>query len=145
MVFGPEDSGLSNEDLRHCQALLNIPTADFSSINLAQSVMLVCYALHTSGLKTPVAFIPRLASRHELDGMYAQLKDLLVRISYINPENPDYFMNNLRRFFTRMQLRAKEVTMIRGICRQMDWYAGKRYREGLEGLPEGKSSQDSLK
>ena len=131
ILFGPEDSGLSNEDIRYCHALLNIPTADFSSINLAQAVMIVCYALYTAGLEDSVPFTPRLASRHELDSMYEQLKDILVRISYINPENPDYFMNNLRRFFTRLRLRAKEVTIIRGLCRQIDWYANKRYRDGL--------------
>jgi tRNA/rRNA methyltransferase len=132
ILFGPEDSGLSNENIRYCHALLNIPTADFSSINLAQAVMIVCYALYTSGLEDPMSFEPRLASRRELDSMYEQLKDILVRISYINPENPDYFMNNLRRFFTRLQLRAKEVTIIRGLCRQVDWYAGKRYQDGLD-------------
>jgi tRNA/rRNA methyltransferase len=131
VLFGPEDSGLANEDIRNCHALLNIPTAGFSSINLAQAVMIVSYALYTAGLENTAAHVPRLASRHELDGMYEQLKDILVRISYVNPENPDYFMNNLRRFFTRMQLRAKEVTIIRGLCRQVDWYAGKRYQDGL--------------
>jgi tRNA/rRNA methyltransferase len=137
ILFGPEDSGLSNEDISFCHGLLNIPTAEFSSINLAQAVMIVCYALYTSGMKDSAPFAPRLASRRELDGMYAQLKDILVRISYINPENPDYFMNNLRRFFTRLQLRAKEVTIIRGLCRQVDWYAGKRYQDGLDQATQG--------
>ena len=132
LLFGPEDAGLSNQDLHYCHALLNIPTADFASINLAQAVMIVCYAVYTAGLEQPASFVPRLAGRHELDGMYDQLKDMLVRISYINAENPDYFMNNFRKFFTRMQLRAKDVRLIRGICRQVDWYAGKRYRDGLE-------------
>ena len=131
ILFGPEDRGLSNEDLRMCHSLVNIPTADFSSLNLAQAVMVICYALHTSTLSEKPVFVPKMASRHQLDGMYAQLTDMLVRISYINPENPDYFMNNLRRFFTRMQLRAREVSLIRGICRQMDWYAGKCYQDGV--------------
>lgn len=131
IIFGPEDKGLSNEDLRFCQALVNIPTAEFSSINLAQAVMIMSYALYRTGLEKPVEALPRLAGRHELDGMYAQLKDILVRISYINSENPDYFMNNLRRFFTRMQLRAQEVSIIRGIIRQVNWYSEKRYRDGL--------------
>jgi tRNA/rRNA methyltransferase len=94
--------------------------------------MIVCYALATTGLETTPPAAPRLASRYELDGMYAQLKDILTRICYINSENPDYFMNNFRRFFSRMQLRAKEVRLIRGICRQIDWYAGKRYQDGLK-------------
>ncbi len=130
ILFGPEDRGLSNEDLRRCHALVNIPTAAFSSLNLAQAVMIICYALHTTMLEEKTAFVPKLANRHELDGMYDQLKDILVRISYINPENPDHFMNNLRYFFTRLQLRAREVSIVRGICRQIDWYAKKCYEDG---------------
>ena len=133
VLFGPEDRGLSNEDLRLCHSLVNIPTAGFSSLNLAQAVMVICYALHSTALEEKAAFAPRLASRRQLDGMYDQLRDILVRISYINPENPDYFMNNLRHFFTRMQLRAREVSIIRGICRQINWYAGKCYEDGLQG------------
>ena len=139
ILFGPEDRGLSNEDLRLCHALVNIPTAGFSSLNLAQAVMVICYALHTTALGDKTAFTPRLANRRQLDGMYDQLRDILVRISYINPENPDYFMNNLRHFFTRMQLRAREVSIIRGICRQINWYAGKCYEDGFRsgrGLQE---------
>jgi len=48
-----------------------------------------------------------------------------------HPDNPDYVMNNLRHFFTRMQLRAKEVQIIRGLCRQVNWYGEKRYEDGL--------------
>ena len=130
ILFGPEDKGLSNEDTRLCHSLVNIPTADFSSLNLAQAVMIVSYALFTSRLDQPAPFTPRLANRHELDGMYEQLKEILVRISYINPENPDHFISGLRRFFTRLQLRAGDVSMIRGIIRQVNWYAEKRYQEG---------------
>ena len=58
-----------------------------------------------------------------------------MRIDYIRPENPDYWMNKLRRFFSRMQLRAGEVSIIRGICRQINWYAGKCHRDGVNGQP----------
>jgi tRNA/rRNA methyltransferase len=132
LLFGPEDRGLTNEDIRLCHELVNIPTAEFSSLNLAQAVMVVCYELRRYNQPGGKTFVPRLANRHELDGMYAQLKDILVRISYIQPDNPDYFMNNLRHFGTRLKLRAKEVSIIRGICRQIDWYGKKCYRDGLE-------------
>lgn len=130
ILFGPEDKGLSNEDIRFCHALVNIPTAEFSSLNLAQSVMILCYEIFVAGGEVNEGFTPRMASRYELDGMYDQLKDILVRISYINSENPDYWLNHFRRFFTRLQLRAKEVNIIRGLCRQVDWYGKKRYEDG---------------
>ena len=126
ILFGPEDRGLKNEDIRYCHTLVSIPTAEFSSLNLAQSVMIMCYEIFIVGSENNIRFIPRLANQHELEGMYDQLKDILVRINYINPENPDYWLDKLRHFFNRMQLRAKEVSIIRGICRQIDWYGRKR-------------------
>ena len=125
ILFGPEDRGLTNAEIRLCHQLVTIPTADFSSLNLAQAVMVLCYELHQTILPRAVPKSPRIATRHELDGMYDQIKDILVRINYIQPENPDYWMNKLKRFFSRLQLRAGEVSIIRGICRQIDWYAGK--------------------
>ncbi|MCU0590777.1 MAG: RNA methyltransferase [Desulfobacterales bacterium] len=136
ILFGPEDRGLTNEDLRFCHSVMTIPTADFSSLNLAQAVMVVCYELFRCNLDAPREFAPRLANRFELDAMYAQLKDVLLRICFINPANPDYFMNNLRHFGTRMQLRAKEVQIVRGICRQIDWY-------GKHCFEQGKKSRDA--
>ena len=132
ILFGPEDRGLTNEDLRFCHSTATIPTADFSSLNLAQAVMVVCYELFRCSLETPQEFTPRLANRFELDAMYAQLKDVLMRICFINPANPDYFMNNLRRFGTRLQLRAKEVQIIRGICRQIDWFGKHCFEQGKQ-------------
>jgi len=132
LLFGPEDRGLNNEDIRFCHELINIPTAEFSSLNLAQAVMIICYELRRYNQPKAKTFVPQFANRHELDGMYAQLKDILVRISYIQPENPEYFMNSIRQFGTRMKLRAKEVSIIRGICRQIDWYGKRCFQDGLK-------------
>jgi tRNA/rRNA methyltransferase len=54
--------------------------------------------------------------------MYAQLKETFVNIDFINPENPDYWMQHVRRFFSRIDMRARDVRMVRGICRQIEWY-----------------------
>ncbi|MBU0699429.1 MAG: RNA methyltransferase [Proteobacteria bacterium] len=137
ILFGPEDKGLSNEDIRFCHELATIPASDFSSLNLAQAVMIMCYEIFNAACQETEAFIPRLANRHELDGMYEQLKDVLVKISFINPENPDFWMNRIRHFFTRLKLQAKEVSIIRGICRQINWYGRNCYEKGL------KTGQDS--
>ena len=143
LLFGPEDRGLTNKELRLCHQLVNIPTSKFSSLNLGQAVMVLCYEIFQSTLPAPKAYKPRLASRHELDGMYAQVKDILVRINYIQPDNPDYWLNKLRHFFSRMQLRAAEVSIIRGICRQINWYAGKCHGDGVKGTPAPEPLQTS--
>jgi tRNA/rRNA methyltransferase len=101
-------------------------------LNLAQAVMIICYELRRYNQPKAKTFVPQFANRHELDGMYAQLKDILVRISYIQPENPEYFMNSIRQFGTRVKLRAKEVSIIRGICRQIDWYGKRCFQDGLK-------------
>jgi tRNA/rRNA methyltransferase len=114
ILFGPEDRGLTNEDLRLCHTLATIPTADFSSLNLAQAVMVISYELFRCSVDPPREFAPRLANRFELDAMYAQLQDVLRRICFINPANPDYLHEQPAPLGTRMQLGAKEVQIIRG-------------------------------
>ncbi|MEW6076343.1 MAG: RNA methyltransferase [Thermodesulfobacteriota bacterium] len=136
ILFGPEDRGLENDELRFCHNLITIPTADFSSLNLAQAVMIVCYEIFRAAGEKEPEFQPRLANHHELEGMYDHLKDALIKIDFVNRSNPDYWMNNFRRFFARVGLTAKEVRLIRGICRQINWYGEKRYADGKkEGRP----------
>ena len=87
---------------------------------------MLAYEVFTADTGEPKAFVPRLAASHELEGMYDQLSDTLARIHFINPENPEYWMMSMRRFFTRIGLLAREVKIIRGVCRQIDWYCGRR-------------------
>ncbi|MGC9195426.1 MAG: RNA methyltransferase [Syntrophobacteraceae bacterium] len=122
LLFGPEASGLANEHIRYCDALVTIPTSDFSSINLAQAVMIMAYEIFTAASVKSEHFIPRLATRFELESMYAHLKETLTKINFLSAENPDYRMESLRRFFSRMQLRGRDVQLVRGICRQIEWY-----------------------
>jgi tRNA/rRNA methyltransferase len=135
LLFGPEDRGLTNSQLRHCHTLVTIPTSAFSSLNLAQAVMILCYELRMVGNQGVEQFVPRLASRRELDGMYEHLKETLLKINFINPENPDYWMQNIQRFFSRVGLQARDVKIIRGICRQMSWYT-QRMVEDIKQLED---------
>ncbi len=122
ILFGPEDCGLSNDQLRYCHTIATIPTARFSSLNLAQAVMIICYEIFLVGLEIAPRSVPRLANKFELEGMYEHLGDVLMKIGFINPQNPEHWMLSVRRFLSRFPLRAGEVQLIRGICRQMNWY-----------------------
>jgi len=122
IVFGPEDRGLINKEIKLCHALVNIPTAEFSSLNLAQAVMILCYELFTATNEDRQAFTPKLANHYELEAMYSRLQEVLTTIDFIHHDNPEHWMNNIRRFFSRLQLRSRDVRIILGICRQMDWY-----------------------
>jgi len=126
LLFGPEDTGLANEELRLCQAVVTIPTSrEFTSLNLSHAVMILCYEIFiaSSAATTGAEAAPKLALSPELEGMYGQIKTLLADIEFLNPENPDYWMMHLRRFFGRASLLSREVKIIRGICRQLAWYA----------------------
>jgi tRNA/rRNA methyltransferase len=136
ILFGPEDRGLSNNQLRYCHTLATIPTASFSSLNLAQAIMIVCYEIFLASYEKAPKSLPRLANGFELEGMYEHLKDVLMKIGFIDPQNPEHWMLNIRRFLSRLPLRAREVRIIRGICRQIDWYTlqlEKLRKENKEG------------
>ena len=135
ILFGPEDRGLSNEQLRYCHSIATIPTARFSSLNLAQAVMIVCYEIFLASNDKSPEFTPRLADKFELEGMYDHIKDVCMKIGFINPQNPEHWMLNIRRFLSRLPLRAREVKIIRGMCRQIDWYT-----EQLEKIRQEKNT-----
>jgi len=125
LLFGPEDTGLANDRLRLCHSVVTIPTShEFTSLNLSQAVMILCYEIFiaSSSAATAAEATPKLALSSELEGMYGQIKDLLANIGFLNPENPEYWMLDLRRFFSRAGLLSREVKIIRGICRKMEWY-----------------------
>ena len=139
ILFGPEHRGLTNDDLKYCQMVTNIPTADFSSLNLAQAVAIHCYELF-SGISElcrqgHADFAPRIAGTFELEGMYSHLEEVLQKIDFLKDRENAYWMHNLRRFFGRMQLRSKEVKLIRGFCRQFLWY-DEQNRPGQSAEPD---------
>lgn len=124
LLFGPEDTGLTNNELRYCQAIVTIPSSrDFKSLNLSHAVMILCYEIYTASLPVTEEIPPKWARSEEVEGMYGQVKTMLSEIGFLNPENPEYWMMHLRRFFARSGLLAREVKIIRGICRQLEWSA----------------------
>jgi tRNA/rRNA methyltransferase len=126
LLFGPEDTGLANEELRLCHAVVTIPTSrEFTSLNLSHAVMILCYEIFIASPEAAVAAesSPKLARSEELEGMYGQIKTLLADIEFLNPENPEYWMMHIRRFFARAGILSREAGIVRGICRQLEWYA----------------------
>lgn len=136
LVFGPEDRGLSNDELKLCQMVVRIPTAQFASLNLAQAVLVICYELHkarTMGKPLLQAPRPGLATIEEVERMYAHLEETLVKLCVISEKNRKRGMMKVRQFLSRVGLRPHEVRMIRGLCRQIDWYIKKKTQEGNKG------------
>ncbi len=145
VLFGPEDKGLTNEELAPCHALISMPThTGLSSLNLAQAVMIFAYELFLARLASKAAessgsgAAPKLAEFQKMEGMYAHLDELLLRIGFLDPNNPKRIMHTLRRIFGRASLSDRDVAVLRGIFRQLDWYATNRGRrpDGQEDLAE---------
>jgi len=136
VLFGPEDKGLTNEELAPCHALISIPThPNLPSLNLAQAVMLFCYELYTaslvqqSGEMPSPGLLPKLAEFQKLESMYAHFEELLLSIGFLDPKNPKRIMHTLRRIFGRANLSDRDVAILRGIFRQLEWYATHKDKE----------------
>ena len=125
IVFGPEDHGLSNADLRHCQRLCAIDSHEaYASLNLAQAVLLVCWELRRAIREDPApAQSAAAAPAGEVAALLDHLQTALLRIGYLNPQNPDHIMLALRGILGRAVLSAHDVRMLRGLARQIDWAA----------------------
>jgi tRNA/rRNA methyltransferase len=131
ILFGPEDRGLENTDIDRCDALIHIPTFGFSSINLAQAVMILCYELTVKRADIKKS-TPRLAGKNELAEMYQALEDTLEAISYRNPQKPGHVINAFRDFFSRITLRSKEVVILRTFLSKIRAYGEAMYKKGCE-------------
>lgn len=130
-VFGPEDSGLTNEELELCHEVITIPTAsEATSLNLPHAVMIICYELFTVAQQQPqLTQDQRLAPLAMTEAMYDHMRSTLLEIGFLNRQNPEYTLGLMRRILTKARLTVPEARFIRGIFRQLAWYVKNRERK----------------
>ncbi len=124
IVFGRERSGLTNEEMEKCNVLLHIPTnPDYSSLNIAAAVQVVCYEYRLALIESKMSKhkgnkhrYDALANAAQLDGMYAHLYDALDYMKFFGTNNPDIIMRRLKGLFNRAGTTQRELSIIRGIC-----------------------------
>ena len=129
LIFGPEDRGLSNEEMNYAQRFVCIPSdPDYASLNLAQAIALCCYELARAAqprVQTPQTTTPipslETASLEKLEGFYQHLESLLLKIGYLYAHTASSRMEKFRRFFLRAAPTEQELAMLRGILRQVEW------------------------
>lgn len=119
LVFGNETSGLSNEELAQCGCWAMIPTnPDFSSLNLAAAVQVMCYELRMALLGTqPVPTIPdagQLATHDEVEGVLSHFEQSAIESGFLDVGSPGRLMLRMRRLFARARLEREEVNILRG-------------------------------
>lgn len=131
ILFGPEERGLTNQELAFCHLVTNIPASPlFPSLNLAQAVMVVAYQLFLSS-PSPVPGEGKtgrikLANVEEIEGMYQHMEKMLGQIGFFPHRNSFHMMRAIRQVFGRTELTDREVRIFRGICRQVLWSTPKR-------------------
>jgi len=139
LVFGREDSGLTNDELAQCHELINIPAhPTFGSLNLAQAVLLVCYELYVTTTTQPSSALPTLATAAELARLYARMREVLRRIGFLHGSDPDRMMGYFRRFFARYGFKSRDVTIFLGVFRQVEWYISRHVVEDSSLSTNGK-------
>ena len=124
LLFGPENFGLTNRELPLCHALVTIPTAECTSLNLAQAVMVLCYELFQSSTTSQKETGP-LASSDHLERMFDHMEKTLLDIGFLDANHPKRIMWVLRRLFGRSQMEEREVQVLQGIWSKVDWYIGR--------------------
>src|SRR5258708_21783010 len=119
LVFGREDSGLTRDELVQCQRTASIPTNDaFPTMNLAQSAGVFCHALST------IAPAPQPRDRPPAplaQRMHERAEGLLLEVGFLHENNPARIYDELRAVAGRADLDEREVTIVLGIIRQIEW------------------------
>ncbi len=124
LVFGREDSGLTTDEVALCRWQATVPTAgDYGSLNLAQAVLIFTYEL----FRAAGGSVPRRervpAPSGDLEILYDHMEQTLLRIGFLNPQNPAHIMRTMRRIFARAEIDQREVSVLRGLMAQIDWAA----------------------
>lgn len=134
LVFGPERTGLANEDVYRCHACLSIPAdPGYGSLNLAQAVQLLAYEWRQALGGYPVQ--PRTAATTAADlaavqATLAHWEQVLVKIGFLDPAAPKKLMPRLQQLLLRARLTTQEVHILRGIARAIDGAAQADRRRG---------------
>lgn len=124
IVFGTEQSGLSNEELQLCHYHLYIPSnPEYSSLNLAQAVQLVCYECRMAMGEVPnlVTSKPEIvANMQEFDGFFHEFQGLLHNLDFLPLGQSSTLIARIRRIFYRSKMYKTEIDIMRGIIKQIN-------------------------
>jgi tRNA/rRNA methyltransferase len=123
LLFGPEDHGLSNADLKYCQRLITIPShSDHPSLNVAQAAMVCLYEIYLASLDSIAGEGIERASAESIEALFDRMKKTLSEVGFLNPQNPEHILFGLRRILGRAGLEERDVRILSGLFRQVEWY-----------------------
>ena len=124
LVFGREDRGLTNDELRLCQRVVTLHSQEsYPSLNLSHAVAVVLHELarlqkHTSEAQRDD---PDPASAPQLSALLDDASELLLEAGFLLPHTSAARMAKVRNLLQRAPCRSEEVAMLRGMVRQLRW------------------------
>jgi tRNA/rRNA methyltransferase len=122
VVFGPERSGLTVEEVSQCRLFAAIPASEaYSSLNLAQAVQVFAYELRKGALAEKSLLLPASvpASHEEVENFLRHFEGSLYATGFVDPEQPRRLMQRMRRMFARTRLESEEVNILRGFLKAL--------------------------
>lgn len=138
LVFGPEVSGLANEELALCHPLVNVPCDPVQpTLNLSQAVLILAYELYLdrvrSGTEAPAVETgpgDPPADLAQVEGLFAQGTELLRRAGFARDDTFANALRDLRRLVARAAPTEREVLLLRGAVRRIGHAVGRSERTG---------------
>lgn len=123
LVFGNESRGLRREDIDRCDMVVRIPSErSFPVLNVTQAIA-VLLGFFSISAADDVSSAADLASHSEVEGLIEHMKHALLDIGFLDPANPERILRQMRRLLARSGASTAEVTILRGMCRQVQWAA----------------------
>jgi TrmH family RNA methyltransferase len=122
VVFGTENSGLTNEELDLCSILMTIPgNPEYFSLNVASAIQVFAYQNYVSTVESKFDNSGgETANFEELNSFYNHLEQSLEHINYFDSKKPkSLLMRRLRRLFGRSNPEKEEVAILRGILNKI--------------------------
>lgn len=161
ILFGCERACLTNEELQHCHAAVCIPAnPEYSSLNLAQAVQVLCYELRMEHLSAGTAPAQPLlaslraagpggaaeradppASQGQLERFFVHLDQTLHDIDFHKGRAPEVVMQRLRRVFLRAAVDERELRILHGILADAQRMASLALKSGLH-VPTAERRED---
>ena len=120
LVFGREHSGLTNEEMQLCNYMVCIPTnPEFSSLNLASAIQVLCYEIYRYQARQPELKVPDSqdspAPSAEVEAYFVHLQQVLAATGFLDPSQPGLIMQRLRRLYLRSEITRNEINILRGM------------------------------
>ena len=126
VVFGTENSGLTNEELDLCSILMTIPgNPKYFSLNVASAIQVFAYQNFVSSIDGKFDNSPKdLANFDDLNSFYKHLEQVLEHIDYFDSKKPkSLLMRRLRRLFGKSVPEKEEIAILRGILNKINPYS----------------------